>query len=114
MVSFRIVLRSNKNVAPFNEPARDLRILNKPLWLIQRDVLAPYCEQEIEILPNEELPEIDQSCIVFRDNLFFDESFINEFLRLAQRENCAVRVAFTEEDPAFREHCLPLSSSYEI
>ncbi len=113
MVSYRIVLRSNKNVAPFNETARDLRILNKPLWLIQRDVLAPFCEQEIEILPDEKIPEIDKSCIVFRDNLFFDESFINEFIKLAHQKNCAVRVAFSEEDPAFREHCLPLSNSYE-
>jgi carbonic anhydrase/acetyltransferase-like protein (isoleucine patch superfamily) len=113
MLSYRIVLRSNKNVTPFNEPARDLRILNKPLWLIQRDVLSPYCEQEIEVFPDEDLPEINQPCIVFRDNLFFDESFISEFLSLAQQQNCAVRVAFSEDDPAFREHCLPLSASYE-
>ena len=35
-------------IEPFNEPARDLRIQNKPLWLAQRDVLA-HTTREVEI-----------------------------------------------------------------
>ncbi|MDX9851797.1 MAG: hypothetical protein RBT01_14905, partial [Anaerolineaceae bacterium] len=113
MVEYRIILRSKKQVQPFNEAARDLRIQNKPLWLIQRDVLAPYTKQEIDISPGDRIPIKNQSCIVFRDNLFFDEIFIKSFIELAQEMNCAVRVAFSSKDPAFREHCLPLSNSYE-
>jgi len=113
MVEYRIILRSKQQVQPFNEAARDLRIQNKPLWLIQRDVLAPYTKQEIDISPGEYIPVKKQSCIVFRDNLFFDEIFIKSFIELAQEMNCAVRVAFSSKDPAFREHCLPLSNSYE-
>lgn len=113
MLDYRIILRSQQHVLPFNEPARDLRILNKPLWLIQRDVLAAYTKQEIDISPGESIPIKNKSCIVFRDNLFFDEIFIKSFMDLAQEENCAVRVAFSIKDPAFREHCLPLSRSYE-
>ncbi|MBW6472068.1 MAG: hypothetical protein K0B14_02990, partial [Anaerolineaceae bacterium] len=108
-----IVLRSDRQVLPFNEPARDLRILNKPLWLVQRDALAPYTNQEIDVSPGEKIPIDNKSCIVFRDNLFFDETFIQSFIELAKKKNCAVRAAFTIEDAAFREHCLPLSSSYE-
>ncbi|PKO05943.1 MAG: multidrug transporter [Chloroflexi bacterium HGW-Chloroflexi-3] len=113
MLDYRIVLRSNRQVLPFNEPARDLRILNKPLWLIQRDALAAYTNQEIDIYPEEKIPIENKSCIVFRDNLFFDETFIKSFIDLAMKKNCAMRAAFTIEDAAFREHCLPLSSSYE-
>jgi carbonic anhydrase/acetyltransferase-like protein (isoleucine patch superfamily) len=113
MFEYRIILRSKRQVLPFNEPARDLRIQNKPLWLIQRDVLAPYTNQEIDISPGESIPVKNKSCIVFRDNLFFDETFIKSFIDLAKEMNCAVRVAFSIEDPAFREHCLPLSNSYE-
>jgi carbonic anhydrase/acetyltransferase-like protein (isoleucine patch superfamily) len=113
MLDYRIILRSNRQVFPFNEPARDLRILNKPLWLVQRDALAPYTNQEIDVSPGEKIPIKNNSCIVFQDNLFFDETFIKSFIDLAKKKNCAVRAAFTIEDAAFREHCLPLSSSYE-
>ena len=36
----RLVIRDPRKLAPFNEEARELRILNKRLWLYQRDVLA--------------------------------------------------------------------------
>jgi carbonic anhydrase/acetyltransferase-like protein (isoleucine patch superfamily) len=113
MLDYRIVLKSKRNVFPFNEPARDLRILNKPLWLIQRDVLAPYTKQEIDIYEDDKFPDISSSCLVFRDNLFFDDNYIKSFIDAAQKKNRAVRAAFTIDDPAFREHCLPLSGSYE-
>jgi carbonic anhydrase/acetyltransferase-like protein (isoleucine patch superfamily) len=113
MLKYRIVLKSNKNVYPFNENARDLRIQNKPLWLVQRDLLAPFTSQEIDLGIDEQIPEINESCIVFKDNLFFNKNFIDEFIDLAKKEQFAVRLAFSLEDSAFREHCLPLSTSYE-
>src|SRR5690606_29118916 len=48
----------------------------------------------------------------YRDNLFFDEFYMAAFLAAAQKRIRAVRAAFTTSDPAFREHALPLSSSY--
>jgi hypothetical protein len=36
----KVILRDHYRVPPFNEYARDLRILNKVLWLYQRDVLS--------------------------------------------------------------------------
>ncbi len=113
MFKYRIALKSNKNVYPFNENARDLRIQNKPLWLVQRDLLAPFTSQEIDLAIDEKLPDINESCIVFKDNLFFDKNFIDEFIDLATKEQSAVRLAFSLKDSAFREHCLPLSISYE-
>jgi carbonic anhydrase/acetyltransferase-like protein (isoleucine patch superfamily) len=108
----KIIIQEHRNVLPFNEPARDLRIQNKPLWLVQRDALARYTKEEMELPPNSPLPETNEACIVYRDNLYFDENYINSFLIQAQKTGKAVRAAFTTEDAAFREHCLPLSDSY--
>jgi carbonic anhydrase/acetyltransferase-like protein (isoleucine patch superfamily) len=108
----KVILKTPRHIPPFNEPARDLRIQNKPLWLNQRDLLAPYVTKEIELSPGEHLPVSHEPMIVYRDNLFFDEGYITEFMRLAKKRNRAVRAAFSLDDGAFREHALPLSVSY--
>jgi UDP-N-acetylglucosamine diphosphorylase / glucose-1-phosphate thymidylyltransferase / UDP-N-acetylgalactosamine diphosphorylase / glucosamine-1-phosphate N-acetyltransferase / galactosamine-1-phosphate N-acetyltransferase len=108
----KVILQSKKKISPFNEPARDLRILNKPLWLHQRDVLAKYTDRELELPQGVPFPQVREACLVYRDNLFFDDRYIEEFIRLAKKANRPVRAAFSMKDPAFREHILPLSCSY--
>lgn len=109
---FKIILQAPRRIPPFNEPARELRIQNMPLWLWQRNLLAPYVTREQEIPSNARLPQIREPMLVYRDNLFFDRFFIEEFLDLAQQRGRPVRAAFSIDDPAFREHALPLSVSY--
>jgi carbonic anhydrase/acetyltransferase-like protein (isoleucine patch superfamily) len=109
---FKIILQSRKKIPPFNEPARDLRILNKPLWLSQRDVLAKYTDRELELPPGSALPQIHEPCLVYRDNLYFDSEYMRAFVSAALAVNRPVRAAFSIHDPAFREHILPLSSSF--
>ncbi|HQP60967.1 MAG TPA: DapH/DapD/GlmU-related protein [Anaerolineaceae bacterium] len=108
----KIILESPRYLAPFNERARDLRIQNKPLWLHQRDLLAPYTDREMELPANARLPQTREPCLVYRDNLFFDAPYLEAFLAEARKHSGPVRAAFSLDDPAFREHCLPLSSSY--
>lgn len=108
----KIILPAPEPLAPFNEAARDLRIMNQPLWLWQRNVLAPYITQERELRPNEPLPVERRPTLVYRDNLWFDEFYIEAFINEAKRRNRAVRAAYSIDDPAFREHALPLSASY--
>ncbi|MEW6178901.1 MAG: multidrug transporter [Chloroflexota bacterium] len=108
----KIILQCPRQLQPFNERARDLRILNKPLWLQQRDVLAPYTTREIELPFEARLPQVREPCIVYRDNLFFDEGFIAAFMQEARRRPYPSRAALSIKDAAFREHCLPLSTSY--
>ncbi len=108
----RVALQHPKHIYPFNEPARDLRIQNKPLWLIQHDVMAPYAQQEIELTPNYPLPNIEEACLVHRDNLYFDEDYIKAFLEEAMKRDYPSRAAFSIKDAAFKEHALPLSTSY--
>lgn len=108
----KIILQDPNYIYPFNERARDLRILNKPLWLSQRDVLTPFTTREIELSFGEPLPPVKEPCIVYRDNLYFDEAYIRTFMEKAQQAGKAVRAAYSSSDPAFREHALPLSCSY--
>jgi UDP-N-acetylglucosamine diphosphorylase / glucose-1-phosphate thymidylyltransferase / UDP-N-acetylgalactosamine diphosphorylase / glucosamine-1-phosphate N-acetyltransferase / galactosamine-1-phosphate N-acetyltransferase len=108
----KIILQNKRSIMPFNEPARDLRIQNKPLWLAQRDLLAPYTDREIELPPGERMPQTHEACIVYRDNLWFNEPYLTAFLQEAMRLKTASRAAFSMHDGAFREHCLPLANSY--
>jgi carbonic anhydrase/acetyltransferase-like protein (isoleucine patch superfamily) len=108
----KIILQDHRYIQPFNERARDLRIHNQPLWLLQRDTLAPYVEHEIEFYDDSPLPSINEACLIYRDNLFFDKAYIAAFMEEAKRLAKPCRAAFSLEDAAFREHALPLSTSY--
>ncbi len=81
---FKVTLNAKKLIPPFNEPARDLRIQNKPLWLSQRDLLASYTDHELELPPGAPFPQTHETCLVYRDNLFFDEGYIQEFISQAR------------------------------
>jgi len=108
----KIILHAQNQIMPFCETARELRIQNSPLWLHQRNLLAPYVTREIEVKHGERLQPVREPSIVYRDNLFFDEFYIDTFMELALKRNRPVRAAFRSDDPAFREHALPLSTSY--
>jgi hypothetical protein len=108
----KVILNAPHPITPFNEPARDLRIQNTPLWLHQRNVLAPYTTREVELNPGQRIPQERVEMVVYRDNLFFDEEYITTFMRLAQTQKRACRAAFSADDAAFKEHALPLASSY--
>ena len=108
----KVILNAPQPITPFNEPARDLRIQNTPLWLHQRNVLAPYTTREVELRPGQRFPQQRDEMIVYRDNLFFDEEYLQTFITLARQKKTPCRAAFAADDPAFREHALPLSSSY--
>ena len=104
----KIIIRDRRKLAPFNEPARELRVLNKPMWLHQRDVLAQYCKQEREVDSLEEVPDDRVETIAFRDNLFFDQEFIDQFVKEAQKLGKACRAVFSLDDKAILTHALPL------
>ncbi|MFZ5855872.1 MAG: multidrug transporter [Chloroflexota bacterium] len=110
----KVILPATNRIPPFNELARDLRIQNAPLWLWQRNVLAPYVTREMELAPREPLPRLREAMIVHRNNLFFDHAYIKAFVTAARKKGRACRAAFSSEDPAFREHALPLSTSYTL
>ena len=110
----KIILQDTRFIHPFNERARDLRVMNKPLWLAQRDALAPYVSRELELKPGDIFPVVTEACLVYRDNLYFDTEYITKFLAEAKKRKTISRAAFSSDDPAFREHALPLSASYSL
>ena len=110
----KVILPAPNRIPPFNEPARDLRIQNAPLWLWQRNMLAPYVTKEMELAAREPLPRVRDPMIVHRNNLFFDAEYIRAFIAKARKLGHACRAAFSAADPAFREHALPLSTSYTL
>src|SRR5574340_157121 len=108
----KIILPAPAHIAPFCEPARDLRIQNTPLWLWQHQILLPHVNGERVVPPGAALPETQEPCLAYRDHVFFDQFYLESFLVAARQRGRAVRASFRADDPAFREHALPLSSSY--
>jgi len=105
----RVSIRDNRHIFPFNEPARELRILNKPLKVHQRDCLVKYCDAVSEYDSLDEIPRDDDSeMLVFDDNVFFDQPFIDAFVSIARERGKACRVAFSSQDKAIVTHALPL------
>ena len=108
----KIVLSAPATISPFCEPARDLRIQNTPLWLWQRNLLAAHVDREIVVPPGSPMPAAPGPALAYRDNLYFDQPYLETFLKEARQRGRPVRAAFRPDDPAFHEHALPLSTSY--
>jgi carbonic anhydrase/acetyltransferase-like protein (isoleucine patch superfamily) len=111
----RVAIRDNRNIFPFNEPARELRVLNKPLKVHQRDCLIKYCDAVLEYDSLDDIPRDDHSeMIVYQDNLFFDQPFIRSFIRRAKERKKACRVSFPAYDPAITAHALYLQDDIHL
>lgn len=115
----KIIIRDQTPISPFNEPARDLRILNKPLWLYQRDVLSPYCREEIECSSLESVlsfpPEIlTGELVIYKDNLYFDEFLFKDFISAARSLNQPTQIAFSHTDAAIVTHALPIQKGIRL
>lgn len=104
----RVILKVPDPIPPFNEPARDLRILNKPLWLLQRDLLARHCQGEIEVNTLEEVPPLRGEVLVHKDNLFFNAALVDAFVGEARARGRPCQIAFALDDAAITTHALPV------
>jgi carbonic anhydrase/acetyltransferase-like protein (isoleucine patch superfamily) len=110
----RIVIRDRTVIPPFGEPARDLRILNKPLWLLQRDLLAFHCRGALEVDSLSEIPRDREELLVHRDNLFFNDLLIDSFITQARASGHACQIAFAREDKAITTHALRLQDGIRL
>jgi acetyltransferase-like isoleucine patch superfamily enzyme len=111
----RFVIEEDHLIAPFNEPARDLSILNKPLKLHHADVLDAVCGPAGVEPPLSSVHELarlvgrDDASLVYRDNLYFDEEFFSAFYEQARNSDVACRAALPANDAAWRKYAVPLS-----
>jgi len=110
----KIIIHDQTLIHPFNEPARELRILTKPLWLHHRDILRPYCKEEREYTHEEalanQIQETTGETIIYRDNLYFDEHLFATFLEAARIKKSPCQIAFKSDDAAIIRHAIPLQS----
>ncbi|NDJ35244.1 MAG: hypothetical protein GYB64_11305, partial [Chloroflexi bacterium] len=102
----KVIVRNDKHVAPFNEPAHALRVLNKPLWAHQRDVLAEHITEESVVETFDHIQPDTRETFVYADNLFFSGAFIAYFLQEARERGRPCRAAFRASDPAFLQQGL--------
>ena len=113
----RIILTDTTFISPFNEPARDLRIQNKPLWFWQRDLLSAYEIEEEREYPSVEFAQRfekeNSETIVHSDNIFFNRALIDEFVITSKAKQKPVRLAFNKDDAAIVRHVKPLTRSFE-
>lgn len=111
----RVIVRDTTPIPPFGEPARELRILNKPLWLIQRDLLARHCKGYLEIDALSEVPtNSDEELLVYRDNLYFNADLIDTFVAMARATGHACQIGFSQQDRAITTHALPLQEGIRL
>ena len=110
----RVAIEEPKHIRPFNEPARRLTLQGRPLWLHHRELFARYINSEIEFPTWELAYQIEGAnpteTILHRDNLYFNESFLEEFVERARAGGAPVQLAFSASDPAIVAHVLPLST----
>ncbi len=104
----KFIIKVISHISPFNEPARELRILDKPLWLHHRDILAPYCHREQEYRAGDPLDSTTEETIVYKDNLFFDDALFETFITAATARKIPSQIAFKRDDKAIVSHALPL------
>jgi carbonic anhydrase/acetyltransferase-like protein (isoleucine patch superfamily) len=109
----KIIVRKPNHVSPFNEPARALRVLNKPLWQWQQDLLAPYVNEQVVVDDPRNGPRDTTETLIHAENLWFDEAFLSYFLKQARLKGRPARAAIQADDPPFMQQGLkPLTHSY--
>ncbi|NJO04716.1 MAG: multidrug transporter [Chloroflexaceae bacterium] len=108
----RIIIQDSTPIPPFGEPASELRIMNKQLWLLQRDLLSRYSKGSLEVHSLDDVPtEFDTEVLVCKDNLFFNSELLDAFIQQARASGRASQIAFSLEDKAITTHALPLQKS---
>jgi carbonic anhydrase/acetyltransferase-like protein (isoleucine patch superfamily) len=109
------VIEDNHLITPFNESARDLSILNKPLKMHHADILEEVvgpAPAELPIASVHELPRVAPEggeMIVYRDNLFFDVEFFRDFFEQARASRLPSRAVLPATDAAWWKYSVPLS-----
>ncbi len=130
----KVVIEELRLILPFNDRARNLSILNKPLWLFQREALEAMlgnrCLEEPPIDHLRNLPPHEDKLpiLIHREDLFFDKEYIEAFWSQAKDLDRPCQAAFYTIDPdaspeqaledrerndrAFTTYALPLTKNF--
>ncbi|MCC6800166.1 MAG: hypothetical protein IT325_08610, partial [Anaerolineae bacterium] len=111
----KFIIEDHHLIAPFNEPARDLSILNKPLKIHHADILDDVIGPTAVDLPLStvhDLPHVApgrDECVAYRDNLYFDIEFFSAFFEQARASQLPSRAVLPASDAAWMKYSVPLS-----
>lgn len=113
----RYIIEDLRHVPPFNEPASLLTVGVKPLKIHHEDLFLRLFRRAVPLgsplSSHDELIQVRGEAIVYRDSLWFDEEFLDYFLRRAKASGRACRAAFPANDLAFHTYTLPLTKGFE-
>lgn len=114
---YRYIIEDENFVPPFNERASLLTIGTQPLKLHQEELFAGYLGEELQLRGVfsrvDELVTVEGEAVVYRDNLWFDEEFLADFMSKARSSRLPSRAAFLESDKAFSVYTLSLAQDLE-
>lgn len=111
----KFVIEDKRLITPFNEPASELSILNKPLKIHHSDIIGEVCGPTTAELPLPSIEDLalrvdrDDEVLVYRDNLYFDREFFTEFYEQARSSQLPSRAALPADDAAWMKYSVPLS-----
>lgn len=113
----RYVIEDTRHVPPFNQPASLLTIGIKNLKIHHEDMFVRYFKGAPDLggtlTGRRDLGAVRGPAIVYRDSLWFDDEFLDYFMRAALQSKQACRAAIYADDPAFRTYTLPLTRGFE-
>src|SRR6186713_612293 len=99
---YRYYIEDENHVPPFNQPASELTIGDRPLKIHQEELFAGYAGQKLELKgvfkDSNQLMEVKGESVVYRNNLWFDQDFLAYFMQHAQKSKKASRAAFRADD----------------
>ena len=116
----RFILEDKNPVPPFNEPANQLTIGNRPLRLYHETLMASYFSKKGFVLelqpPLEDRMQvfmIREPAIAYRDSLYFDEEFLDYFITEAEKTGRACRAAVPADDKCYQTYSFKLAHNIE-
>lgn len=114
----RYIIEDERHVPPFNEPASLLTIGTRPLKIHHEELFARLFKGRSELGATfrdpAEMTAIQGEALVYRDSLWFDEEFLDYFVREARAQKRPCRAAVLADDPAVRAYTLPLASGFVL
>ncbi|MCA9885643.1 MAG: multidrug transporter [Anaerolineae bacterium] len=114
---YRYYIEDKNHVPPFNEPASELTIGTRPLKLHHAELITAVFGTNIELggvmESTRELTMVQGEAIVYRDNLWFDQEFLEAFVKQARASRRACQAAFSANDRAYKTYVVPLAQDIE-
>lgn len=92
------LIRNDKRIEPFNEPARDCLVLNRTIASLQAEVFSRMGIESVSISDESEVADSDEH-IVLGDNLYLTSELLSEFVGRSRTERrstvCALKHGVT-------------------